>query len=79
MQRVPGLLAIYSRLINKRSIVIKKEKKAKGRNPLRCIVHNATAFLNRLRRFLAKDAFYLLTSKVTSDVLLEIIDFLVFV
>ncbi|UJR35261.1 hypothetical protein I4U23_028025 [Adineta vaga] len=39
-------------------------------------LHNATDFCNHLRRFLAKDAFYLLSSKVTSDVL-EIIDFLV--
>ncbi|CAF3461890.1 unnamed protein product [Rotaria socialis] len=39
-------------------------------------LHNATDFCNHLRRFLAKDTFYLLSSKVTSDVL-EIIDFLV--
>ncbi|CAF0881395.1 unnamed protein product [Rotaria sordida] len=39
-------------------------------------LHNATDFCNHLRRFLFKDAFYLLSSKVTSDVL-EIIDFLV--
>ncbi len=42
----------------------------------RSYLHNATDFCNHLRRFLAKDAFYLLSSKVTSDVL-EIIDFLV--
>ncbi|CAF3446479.1 unnamed protein product, partial [Rotaria sp. Silwood2] len=39
-------------------------------------LHNATDFCNHLRRFLVKDTFYLLSSKVTSDVL-EIIDFLV--
>ncbi|CAF0972561.1 unnamed protein product [Adineta steineri] len=39
-------------------------------------LHNATDFCNLLRRFLAKETFYLLSSKVTSDVL-EIIDFLV--
>ena len=38
MQRVPGYLPIYSRLINKRSIVIKTKRIWRGGNQLSCAV-----------------------------------------